>query len=152
MIAFTALEFSLYEVILLATEQWTGKEMSLIGKLSQEFEFTRFTYQYVFYILDNNQISIGFEATEKLFKLFGEPEEKDLTKEIDREKEMILEIVKEEERHKRSDVIIAGVIAGALASFSTNSIELLTINKQTNPNFKVMKYIMQRKNWYNLLL
>ena len=63
-----------------------------------------------------------------------------------------MDIVKEEERHKRSDVVVAGVLAGAIASFATNSIELLTINKQTNPNFKVMKYLMQRKNWYNLLL
>ena len=82
--------------------------------------------------------------------MFGDQETEDDN--IDREKEKILDIVKDEERHKRSDVLIAGILAGAIASFSTNSIELLTINKQTNPNFKVMKYIMQRKNWYNLLL
>ena len=54
MIGFTALEFSLYEVILLASEQWTGKEITLIEKLSRKFELTRFTYEYVFYILENN--------------------------------------------------------------------------------------------------
>ena len=51
--------------------------MSLIGKLSQKFELTRFTYEYVFYILENNQITIGFEATEKLLNMLGDNEEKD---------------------------------------------------------------------------
>ena len=86
MIAFTALEFSLYEVILLATEQWTGKEMSLIGKLSQKFELTRFTYEYVFYILENNQITIGFEATENLLKLL-DPEGKEMKQNINMERD-----------------------------------------------------------------
>ena len=83
MIAFTALEFSIYEVLLLATEQWTEKEMSLIGKLSTKFELTRFTYEYVFYILENNQITIGFEATEKLLNMLGDNEEKDKQEDID---------------------------------------------------------------------
>ena len=39
--------------------------------------------------------------------------------------------------HNSSDVIVAGVIAGATAGFLTNAIELLAVNKQTNPQFSV---------------
>jgi hypothetical protein len=34
-------------------------------------------------------------------------------------------------------VIVAGVIAGATAGFLTNAIELLAVNKQTDPHFSV---------------
>ena len=56
MIVFTGLEFSLYEVLLMATERWTSKEVSLIEKLSRKFELTRFTFEYVNYLVENNQI------------------------------------------------------------------------------------------------
>ena len=86
-------------------------------------------------------------------KLFAdEEEEKDKEAEIDREKEKILEIVKEEERHRRSDVLIAGVLAGAIAGFSTNAIEVMTVIKQKYPHFNVTKYILKRKHWHDLLL
>ena len=48
--------------------------------------------------------------------------------------------------------MISGVLAGSIAGLCTNGVEILAVNKQTNSKFKVTQYIMQRKNWYRLML
>ena len=46
-------------------------------------------------------------------------------------------------RHNSSDVIIAGVLSGAIAGVVTNGPEYLAVNKQTNPNFRVREFLKQ---------
>ena len=45
-----------------------------------------------------------------------------------------------------SDVLLAGTLAGAIASFATNCIEVLAVNKQTNSAFKVRHFLQQKGN------
>lgn len=43
-----------------------------------------------------------------------------------------------------SDILISGAVAGSVAAFLTNGIELLAVNKQTDKNFKVFNFLMQK--------
>lgn len=54
--------------------------------------------------------------------------------------------------HNTSDVIVAGVLAGSVAGFTTNAIEYLAVNKQTDPNFSVKKFLQEKDALYRLLL
>jgi hypothetical protein len=51
-----------------------------------------------------------------------------------------------------SDVLISGAVAGSLAAFLTNGIELLAVNKQTDKDFKVGKFLMQKGSFKQMFL
>jgi broad specificity polyphosphatase/5'/3'-nucleotidase SurE len=51
-----------------------------------------------------------------------------------------------------SDVLLSGAIAGSLAAFLTNGIELLAVNKQTDKDFKVSKFLMQKGSFRQMFL
>ena len=43
--------------------------------------------------------------------------------------------------------MLAGVVAGVIAGFSTNGIELLAVNKQADPTFKTLEFLKQKGAW-----
>ena len=53
--------------------------------------------------------------------------------------------------HFTPNVLLASFVAGGLAAFCTNSLEVLTVNKQSNPDFKVWKFIQQPGALYKML-
>jgi hypothetical protein len=42
------------------------------------------------------------------------------------------------------DVAIAAVVSGSIAGFLTNSLEYFAVNKQVNPNFKVLLVLKEK--------
>jgi hypothetical protein len=53
--------------------------------------------------------------------------------------------------HVHSNILLSGVVAGSVAGFATNSVELLAVNKQTNPNFSVRKFLRQKGSLSKLM-
>ena len=67
------------------------------------------------------------------------------------ESAVISDEILDERRYPKSNVLLAGVIAGSIAGFLTNAPEVLAVNRQANPNFKV-KDFLRRKNALSALL
>jgi len=43
--------------------------------------------------------------------------------------------------HHTSDILLCGVLSGAIAGFVTNGLETLAVKKQTKKNFSITKYL-----------
>ena len=44
-------------------------------------------------------------------------------------------------RHHTSDILLCGVLSGAIAGFMTNGLETLAVKKQTKRNFSIRKHL-----------
>ena len=53
--------------------------------------------------------------------------------------------------HVNSNILLSGIVAGSIAGFTTNGVELLAVNKQTNSNFNVKKFLRQKGSLSKLL-
>ena len=55
----------------------------------------------------------------------------------------------EKRQYFSSDIVVSAILAGSIASFVTNGLEILQVNKQSDAKFKVMQFM--RKNFYRVM-
>ena len=55
----------------------------------------------------------------------------------------------EKRQYFSADIVVSAILAGSIASFVTNGLEILQVNKQSDAKFKVMQFM--RKNFYRVM-
>ena len=125
-VTFIAFEFSLYEVFLRGTIQYTKGEISLLQKLSSLYAMRPQLDQFS---------DTAEQAVDAVFNRYKDPRAE--------------EGPEGKRQYFSSDIVVSAILAGSIASFVTNGLEILQVNKQRDAKFKVMQFM--RENFYKVM-
>ena len=154
-ITFIAIEFSLYESVLREIEN-RCEGQSLLSYSLENVKSLKLVHEAILQTLENLMNAVYAEEVDEnnivQREHFYEPKappapvkEKGIIDEYDSNRMYSM-------THHTSDVLLCGVLSGAVAGFTTNGMETLAVMKQTKRNFNILKYLRKKNNLKKIML